>query len=68
LGRHLLAAGASTFGVVLFCLFATSMSAKSPIGDAQGLYAMDAEDIDGNTVDLSKFMGKVSLVVNVASN
>jgi hypothetical protein len=37
-------------------------------GGPQGLYAMTATDIDGNELDLSQFSGKVSLVVNVASN
>lgn len=34
---------------------------------ASGLYTMVAEDIDGKTVNLSEYRGKVSLVVNVAS-
>jgi len=33
----------------------------------QGLFALSATDIDGNTVPLSKYAGKVVIVVNVAS-
>ncbi len=31
------------------------------------VYDFEVEDIDGNTVDLAKFRGTVSLVVNLAS-
>jgi len=41
---------------------------SKPTTGAQGLYAMNATDIDGAEFDLSKFKGHISLVVNVASN
>lgn len=45
---------------------ATTPSPTEP-AVATGLYALEARDIDGNLVSLSKFMGKVTIVVNVAS-
>lgn len=36
-------------------------------GMSRGFYSFTAKDINGNAVDLSRFAGKVSLVVNVAS-
>lgn len=42
-----------------------SAESVSPTGD--GFYAYSGEDIDGKTVFLSAFQGKVVLVVNVAS-
>ena len=36
-------------------------------GDAQGLHTFSAESIDGQTVDLARYKGKVVLIVNVAS-
>eukprot|EP00965_Chrysotila_dentata_P015213 503020-Pleurochrysis_carterae.AAC.2 len=44
-----------------------SMSAGAK-GAASGLYALSAHDLDSNApVNLDKYNGKVSLVVNVAS-
>lgn len=36
-------------------------------GKGSGFYSFSANDIDGKKVDFSKYKGKVSLVVNVAS-
>eukprot|EP00038_Savillea_parva_P026114 m.51486 g.51486 ORF g.51486 m.51486 type:complete len:87 (-) comp7312_c0_seq1:502-762(-) len=36
-------------------------------GHPEGLYALSARDIDGVDVPLAKYMGRVSVVVNVAS-
>eukprot|EP00035_Acanthoeca_spectabilis_P005746 m.116963 g.116963 ORF g.116963 m.116963 type:complete len:88 (-) comp13167_c0_seq1:763-1026(-) len=39
-----------------------------PVGHhAEGLYALNARDIDGNDVALAKYAGRVTVVVNVAS-
>nr|WET17720.1 PHGPx [Brachionus calyciflorus] len=36
--------------------------------NAQSIYEFSAKDIDGNLVDLSKYKGRVVLIVNVACN
>lgn len=68
MARTQMAGGAALLAVAMFGMLFSSSVAKTSIGDAQGLYAMEATDIDGKTVDLSQFQGNVAIVVNVASN
>jgi len=43
------------------------MSAQPPVAPPSTLYGFKVKDIDGHDVSLSKYKGKVVLVVNVAS-
>lgn len=48
-------------------LFLTSSSTTTAQSDAQGLFALSADDIDGVETPLAEHHGKVALVVNLAS-
>jgi glutathione peroxidase len=48
-------------------VFAAKAPAKAPSKTAQGLYALQTTNIDGETVSLGQYTGKVALVVNTAS-
>ena len=51
----------------LFLTSSANVVAAQPGGDAQGLFAMSAADIDGVNTSLAEHNGKVALVVNLAS-
>jgi glutathione peroxidase len=51
--------------ITLGCFAATSVQAQEK---TMNLHQFQAVDIDGKKVDLSKYKGKVVLIVNVASN
>eukprot|EP00959_Pyramimonas_sp_CCMP1952_P436767 9145424-Pyramimonas_sp.AAC.1 len=60
-----------SYGALVLLSLALGLAAapsKQSTGNPQGLYAMQATDIDGNDFDLAKLKGHISLVVNVASN
>lgn len=44
------------------------MASKDGWKDAKNIYDFTVTDIDGNSVSLEKYKGKVCLIVNVASN
>lgn len=46
----------------------TPQPVSSSLADDDGIYTLQAASLDGERVDLSQFAGRVSLVVNVASN
>jgi hypothetical protein len=48
-------------------LSAATMASGKDYSKAKTIYEFDAKDIHGNDVSLSKYKGKVCLVVNVAS-
>jgi glutathione peroxidase len=52
-----------TFAALLAALLTTAMSAQQP----QSFYDLKTTSLDGKPSDLGQFKGKVSLVVNVAS-
>lgn len=53
---------------VVLALLERCTSKNIPTGYAQGLYAMEATDIDGNPYKLEQHNGQVALVVNLASH
>jgi len=55
----------SLFVAAALVLFATSLRAEDK--SDKSVYGFTMKDIDGKSVDLSQYKGKVSLVVNVAS-
>eukprot|EP00741_Cyanophora_paradoxa_P013174 tig00000178_g12727.t1 len=73
--RFLAAAGSAAFGFVLGETVPAMPAAaiprpaerREPMKVDRTLYDFTVRDIDGRSVDLSKFRGKVVLVVNVAS-
>jgi len=60
-----------TLSLVVLVTSATVSAAKTPAKASsktpQGLYALQATNIDGETVSLAQYSGKVALVVNTAS-
>jgi glutathione peroxidase len=48
-------------------LFSLSLSVCAEDKKADSIYGFKMQDIDGKDVDLSKYKGKVVMVVNVAS-
>ncbi len=50
-----------------FAVGGASGSARAESGSAQTFYDFTVKDIAGDDVDLSKYKGKVCMVVNVAS-
>jgi len=55
------------FKFLVLILISSSSFASSKKQVAEGFYSLTGRDIDGKTVELSKYVGKVSLVVNTAS-
>ena len=55
----------SLFVVAALVLYATNLRAED--SKDKSVYGFTMKDIDGKSVDLSQYKGKVSLVVNVAS-
>jgi len=60
-GLHLLILAFLAFG---FAMFATTARSSTP---ATGVYQFTMKNIDGKAVPLSKYHGKVMMIVNVAS-
>jgi glutathione peroxidase len=56
-----------TAGIALLGSQALAMNAEMPTPEAKSIYDFKVKDIDGKDVPLSKFKGKVLVVVNVAS-
>lgn len=55
-------------GIVLFAVIAAGVSlAAAEENKDMGVYAFKVKDINGEVVDLSRYKGKVAMVVNVAS-
>lgn len=56
-----------TAGIALLGSQTLAMNAEMPTPEAKSIYDFKVKDIDGKEVPLSKFKGKVLVVVNVAS-
>jgi len=65
-GLVLLILGKVLVTMVVFVFFSCSTKAEDELM-AKSVYDFTAKDIDGNDVSLSKYEGKVILIVNVAS-
>jgi len=52
--------------VTLICV--TAASGDDSWKDAKSIYEFVADDIDGNSVNLTNYKGHVCIIVNVATN